>query len=54
MHQAENKVFEKSEPGEAANSEMADRDWHKIYFAVLVTTVVVIGALWIFSSYFSG
>ncbi|MGB5013756.1 MAG: hypothetical protein WBO68_06965 [Pyrinomonadaceae bacterium] len=33
--------------------EMPDRFWKKIYLAVVVTTIVVITALWAFSQYFS-
>ncbi len=32
---------------------MPDRFWKKIYLAVVVTTIVVITALWAFSQYFS-
>lgn len=33
--------------------ELPDEWWHKVYAAVIVTTVVVIGLLWAFSRYFS-
>lgn len=33
--------------------ELPDAWWHKIYVAVIVSTVVVISALWAFSKYFS-
>jgi len=39
----------KADPAE----ELPDEWWHKIYGAVMVTTVVVISALWAFSRYFS-
>jgi len=34
--------------------ELPDSWWHRVYLAVVVTTVVVITALWAFSRYFSG
>ena len=33
--------------------EKPDSFWRKVYFAVIVTTVFVITALWAFSRYFS-
>jgi hypothetical protein len=39
----------KAEPSE----ELPDEWWHKVYAAVIVTTVVVIALLWAFSRYFS-
>lgn len=33
--------------------ELPDNWWHKVYVAVIITTVVVISALWAFSKYFS-
>lgn len=33
--------------------ELPDDWWHKVYVAVIVTTVVVISLLWAFSRYFS-
>jgi hypothetical protein len=33
--------------------ELPDNWWYKVYAAVIVTTVVVISALWVFSRYFS-
>jgi hypothetical protein len=33
--------------------EKPDSFWHRVYLAVVVTTVVVITALWAFSQYFS-
>jgi len=33
--------------------EMPDSWWYKVYFAVIVTTVVVIGLLQAFTYYFS-
>jgi len=35
------------------SEELPDEWWHKVYFAVIVTTVVVIASLWAFSRYFS-
>lgn len=34
-------------------NELPDAWWHKIYVAVIVSTVLVISALWTFSKYFS-
>lgn len=33
--------------------ELPDSWWHKVYVAVVITTIVVISALWAFSRYFS-
>ncbi len=33
--------------------ELPDEWWHRVYYAVIVTTVLVIAALWAFSRYFS-
>lgn len=33
--------------------EKPDSFWRKVYFAVVVTTIFVIAALWAFSRYFS-
>ncbi len=33
--------------------ERPDAFWRKVYFAVIVSTVVVIAALWSFSEHFS-
>lgn len=33
--------------------ELPDSWWYKVYAAVIITTVVVISALWAFSRYFS-
>jgi hypothetical protein len=30
-----------------------DARWHRVYFAVIVYTVMLIGALWLFSAVFS-
>ena len=34
-------------------TEKPDAFWYRIYTAVIVTTIVVIAALWAFSRYFS-
>lgn len=39
----------KAEPSE----ELPDEWWHRVYAAVILTTVVVIALLWTFSRYFS-
>lgn len=33
--------------------ELPDEWWYKVYAAVIVTTILVITALWLFSWYFS-
>jgi hypothetical protein len=33
--------------------ELPDEWWNKVYLAVILTTVLVIAALWAFSKYFS-
>jgi len=33
--------------------ELPDKWWYKVYVAVIITTVLVITALWAFSKYFS-
>jgi hypothetical protein len=35
------------------SAEMPDEWWYRVYLAVIVTTVLVIAALWAFSRYFS-
>ncbi len=40
----------KADPSE----ELPDEWWHKVYAAVVLTTIVVITLLWSFSRYFSG
>lgn len=42
---------EKTEP--AKREELPDEWWRKIYVAVIVTTVIVISLLWLFSRYFA-
>jgi len=42
--------MEKEEPN---IEEKPDYFWRRVYLAVVVTTIVVIAALWTFSSYFS-
>jgi hypothetical protein len=37
----------------ATPEELPDSWWHKVYAAVVVTTVAVIALLWAFSRYFS-
>ena len=33
--------------------ELPDEWWYRVYVAVIITTVLVIAALWAFSKYFS-
>ena len=33
--------------------EKPDSFWHRVYLAVVVTTILVIAALWAFSRYFA-
>jgi len=33
--------------------ELPDAWWYKVYLCVIITTVIVIFALWVFSRYFS-
>lgn len=33
--------------------EKPDKFWNKIYIAVVITTVIVITSMWVFSRYFS-
>lgn len=33
--------------------ELPDSWWYRVYVAVIITTVLVISALWAFSKYFS-
>ncbi|HLA95201.1 MAG TPA: hypothetical protein VK612_05725 [Pyrinomonadaceae bacterium] len=33
--------------------ELPDNWWYKVYVGVIITTVIVISALWAFSRYFS-
>ena len=35
------------------SEELPDNWWYRIYLAVIITTVLVISALWTFSRYFS-
>lgn len=35
------------------SKELPDDWWHRVYLAVIVTTVLVIAALWSFTRYFS-
>lgn len=32
--------------------ERPDSFWNRVYFAVVITTILVIAALWLFSQYF--
>jgi hypothetical protein len=34
--------------------EKSNAWWNRVYLAVIITTVLVIAALWLFSIYFSG
>ena len=34
-------------------AEKPDSFWHRVYLAVVVTTIIVIAALWAFTRYFS-
>jgi hypothetical protein len=43
---------ENLEPNEKVE-ELPDEWWHKVYLSVIVTTVLVLAALWAFSRYFS-
>jgi hypothetical protein len=42
------------EAAENPSAEKPDAFWYRVYAAVIVTTVLVIAALWAFSRYFSG
>ncbi len=44
MNETENNPVEKT--------ELPDSWWHKVYAAVVLTTILVIFALWMFSQYF--
>lgn len=33
--------------------ELPDSWWYRVYMAVIITTILVISALWTFSKYFS-
>jgi hypothetical protein len=33
--------------------ELPDSWWYRVYFAVIITTILVISGLWAFSRYFS-
>ncbi len=35
------------------SEELPDAWWYRIYLAVIITTIIVISALWTFSHYFS-
>lgn len=35
------------------NEELPDSWWYRVYLVVIITTVLVILALWVFSYYFS-
>ncbi len=41
------------EKKETEITELPDSWWYRVYAAVIVTTVLVIAALWAFSEYFS-
>jgi hypothetical protein len=45
--------MENQMPEEKLSEENPDARWHRVYLAVIVTTVTVIAALWAFSRYFS-
>jgi hypothetical protein len=34
-------------------AELPDSWWHRVYLGVIITTILVISALWAFSRYFS-
>lgn len=34
--------------------ELPDSWWYRVYFAVIITTILVISLLWAFSRYFAG
>jgi len=36
-----------------AVEELPDSWWYRVYFAVIITTILVIAGLWAFSRYFS-
>jgi hypothetical protein len=37
---------------EVKKNELPDSWWHKVYAAVVLTTILAISALWVFSQYF--
>jgi hypothetical protein len=43
---------EETKPENAAE-ELPDEWWYRVYLAVIVATVIVLGLLWTFSRYFS-
>ncbi|MGI8545269.1 MAG: hypothetical protein ACR2MD_17555 [Aridibacter sp.] len=38
---------------EKINDELPDSWWYRVYFAVIINTILVIAALWAFTEYFS-
>jgi hypothetical protein len=44
--------MEKTETNSIEKTELPDSWWHKVYAAVVVSTILVIAALWVFSQYF--
>jgi hypothetical protein len=46
-------VAHKEDAEKVEVEELPDDWWHRVYLAVIVTTVVAISALWAFSRHFS-
>jgi hypothetical protein len=42
-----------NEDEQTEKNELPDAWWYRVYAAVIITTVLVIAALWAFSEYFS-
>lgn len=46
--------MKKEEPDQNIETgELPDSWWHRVYLAVVVTTILVIAALWAFTAYFT-
>jgi hypothetical protein len=46
-------VHSEETKSENAVEELPDEWWYRVYLAVIITTVLVLCALWAFSRYFS-
>jgi hypothetical protein len=46
-------VHSEETKSENAGEELPDEWWYRVYLAVIITTVLVLCALWAFSRYFS-
>lgn len=48
-----NKVETEQPEMEKKGEELPDEWWYRVYLGVIITTILVIAALWLFSRHFS-